>query len=81
MCINFKITLFGLRGMLQHIFDCLYITGNMSDTTDQIFTKPMGICTSLFCSGIFKFALDWSDGGYYIICLLVIDWPKGGQCL
>lgn len=43
MCINFNITLFSLKGMLQHIFDCLYITDNMSDTTDQIFMKPMGI--------------------------------------
>jgi len=42
MCINFNITLFGLRGMLKHISDCLYIT-DKSEATDQISRKPMGI--------------------------------------
>lgn len=80
MCINFNITLFGLRGVLQHIFDCLYITDNMSDATDQIFTKPTGIThNSLFCSGIFKFALDWSDGGTTSLVYLLLIGLKGGS--
>lgn len=43
ICINFNNTLFGLRGMLKHIFDCMYIADNMLDAADQILTTPTGI--------------------------------------
>lgn len=49
MYINFNIASFGLRGTLQHIFDCLYITDNLSDAADQIFTETYGNKASL-CS-------------------------------
>lgn len=75
MCINFNITLLGPRGMLKHICDCLYITDNMSEATDQILTKPTGI-THLFVL-FWHIALDWSDGGTTSFVYLLLIGPKG----
>lgn len=77
MYINFNIASFGLRGTLQHIFDCLHITDNMSDAADQIFTETCGNKASL-CSGTFKSELDWSDGGSTSFVYLLLIGPKGG---
>lgn len=58
--------------------DCLYIADNVSDAADQI-TKTSGSNTSL-CSvsgAMFKFDLDWSDGGATPSVYLLLIGPKG----
>lgn len=61
MSISFTITPFHLKGMLQHIFDWLYITDSTSDTADRIFMNAMGIrhlffiipvCLNLYLIGL-----------------------------
>lgn len=79
MCIHFNNALFGLRGTLEHIFDCMYIADNMSDAADQILTKPAGIMHLFVLFWHIKICTWLVWWGCYNICLLVIDWPKGGQ--
>lgn len=82
ICVNFSITLFDLKGMLQRIFDCLYITAHSSNTSDQIFMNAMGIkhlfFISLVCLNLHLIGLT---GALYLFFFLVIDCPRGGQRL
>lgn len=81
MRINFNITPFDLKGMLQHIFDCLYITDKTSDTTHRIFMNAMGITHLFFIILVFKFALDWSNGGTMSFVFFCYWLPQKGATI
>lgn len=80
VCINFNITLFGLRGMLQHLLiACTSQAAHQTPQTD--FHQTCGSNASL-CSVLRIYICTWLVWwGCYNICLLVIDWPKVEQHL
>lgn len=79
MCSNFNITLFGLKGLQQHVWR--QPVQQQGDTRDQIFMKPEGITVSLFCfTTTSQRNLDWSDGGATpSVILLLIGTKEGGR--
>lgn len=73
MCINFNTTPFDLKGMLQQIFDCLYITDNTSAVGIKHLFFTILVRLNLHLIGLM--------GALYLLFFLVIDWPRGGQRL